>query len=102
MIVRRAAEVDIDNLAGEQFNFELGGTEKLAMNGTVDRLDIKVSGAGNIDTHQLRARQVKLRIFRGGQHLGPLMTSGPPAGPCAAGGPLPPRALCTLLRHHSP
>lgn len=66
MTVHGAARVDILDFSGEKFAFELSGAAELEMSGAVDRLDLQVSGAGNIDTHKLQARQVKVRISGAG------------------------------------
>lgn len=66
MQIRGAAEVWIADLAGEQFRFELSGAAKLEMHGMVDDLDIQVSGAGNINARDLKARHAKVRISGAG------------------------------------
>jgi hypothetical protein len=66
MSISGAAEIDIAEFAGERFQFELNGAAELEMDGVVDDLDIQVSGAGEIDTRDLEARHVKVRISGAG------------------------------------
>lgn len=66
MSVSGAAEVDIAKFAGERFEFALSGAAELEMDGVVEDLDIQVSGAGEIDTRDLEARHVKVRISGAG------------------------------------
>ncbi len=66
MSIRGAADVDIIDFEGDSFEFDLSGAADLEMSGEVDDLDIQVSGAGDIDTRDLQARHVKVRISGAG------------------------------------
>ncbi len=66
MSIHGAADVEIDDFDGDSFDFELSGAAELEMNGRVDDLDIQVSGAGEIDTRDLKAQHVKVRISGAG------------------------------------
>ena len=66
MDVSGAAEVEIHDFAGGRFSFKVSGAAELSMNGEVDDLEIRVSGAGDIDTRDLQAKHVKVRLSGAG------------------------------------
>lgn len=61
-----AGDVDIENFRGSEFSFHLSGAGDLTMDGEVDDLEIRVSGAGNVDTRELKARDVDVSISGAG------------------------------------
>ncbi len=66
MSISGAADINIAGFQGETFKFQLSGAADLEMNGAVENLEIQVSGAGEIDTRDLKARHVKVRISGAG------------------------------------
>lgn len=66
MDIHGAADVDIDQYHGESFSFNVSGAASLEMNGKVDNLDISVSGAGDIDTRDLMAKNVEVSVSGAG------------------------------------
>jgi len=64
--IHGAADVDISDLKGDEFKFDLSGAADLEIDGEVDDLAIQVSGAGDIDARDLTARHVKVRISGAG------------------------------------
>ena len=66
MNISGAGDVRIHDFAGDRFRFKLSGAADLEMDGEVDRLEIRVSGAGDIDTRDLRARDVEITISGAG------------------------------------
>jgi len=66
MTIHGAADVDITDFEGDTFRFDLSGAADLEMSGKVDDLEIQVSGAGDIDTRDLQAQHVKVRISGAG------------------------------------
>ena len=66
MQIGGAADVEIHDFDGESFEFQVSGAAELTMNGKVGDLGIKVSGAGEIDTRDLQAKHVKVRISGAG------------------------------------
>lgn len=67
MTIHGAADVKIEDFDGDSFDFDLSGAAELEMNGKVEELDIQVSGAGEIDTRDLQAQHVKVRISGAGE-----------------------------------
>lgn len=65
--IHGAAEVEITGYHGESFTFDVSGAAELEMDGTVDDLDINVSGAGEIDTRELIAKNVKVSVSGAGE-----------------------------------
>ena len=49
------------------FSFNVSGAAELEMNGKVDTLDISVSGAGDIDTRELMAKNVEVSVSGAGE-----------------------------------
>jgi len=64
--IHGAADVEISGYHGKSFEFEVSGAAELEMEGTVDDLDIQVSGAGEIDTRELKAKNVKVGVSGAG------------------------------------
>jgi Putative auto-transporter adhesin, head GIN domain len=61
-----AGNVDINDFDGPSFTFSLSGAGDLTMDGEVDDLEIRLSGAGNVDTRRLMARNVEIGISGAG------------------------------------
>lgn len=66
MTVSGAGDVQIRGFDGDRFSFQLSGAADLEMDGRLDDLAIHVSGAGNIDTRRLKARNVEVHISGAG------------------------------------
>ncbi len=64
--VHGACDLDISDFDGHEFTFRLSGACDLKMDGKVDKLDIKISGAGDVDTTDLKAKDVKVNISGAG------------------------------------
>lgn len=60
--VSGAANVDIDSFRGPQLRLSVSGSCKLNARGTVDNLEIAVSGAASIQTAELIAKAVKVSV----------------------------------------
>ena len=54
--------IEIKNLAGTVFEFELNGSGDFWAGGSVEELDIELNGSGDIDTKDLQAREVYVTI----------------------------------------
>ncbi len=54
--------IEIKNLAGAVFEFELNGSGDFWADGSVEELDIELNGSGDIDTKDLQAREVYVTI----------------------------------------
>jgi len=67
MDIHGAADVEIEGYRGESFNFDVSGAAELEMDGQVDKLDIHVSGAGDIDTRELIAKSVEISVSGAGE-----------------------------------
>ena len=67
MDIHGAAEVEITGYHGDSFEFDVSGAAELEMDGEVDRLEINVSGAGEIDTRDLKARAVEISVSGAGE-----------------------------------
>ena len=65
--IHGAAEVEIRGFHGDSFSFDVSGAAELEMDGTVDKLDINVSGAGEIDTRELKAKAVEISVSGAGE-----------------------------------
>ena len=61
-----AGDIDISGFTGSSFSFNLSGAGNLTMDGEVDDLEVRVSGAGNIDTRKLEAQNVEVSISGAG------------------------------------
>ena len=64
--VHGAGDVNIEDFSGDRFVFEVHGAGDLEMNGEVDELEIQITGAGDVDTRDLRAKDVEIRISGAG------------------------------------
>jgi hypothetical protein len=65
--IHGAAEVEIEGYRGDSFTFDVSGAAELEMDGEVDDLDISISGAGEIDTRDLKAKSVKITVSGAGE-----------------------------------
>ena len=65
--IHGAAEVEIQGYRGDSFTFNVSGAAELEMDGEVDKLDIHVSGAGQIDTRELKAKSVEVSVSGAGE-----------------------------------
>ena len=61
-----AGDIDITGFEGSSFTFDLRGAGDLTMAGKVDDLEVHLSGAGNVDTRELKARNVDVSISGAG------------------------------------
>lgn len=57
-----AAEIEIKGLAGGEQRLRLAGAHDVKAEGALDRLDIEVSGAGNVDYRDVVAKDAKVRV----------------------------------------
>ena len=64
--VNGAGEIGIAGLSGKRFEYELNGACNLELEGTVDELEIDLSGAGDIDAVNLKARSAKVNVSGAG------------------------------------
>ena len=64
--VHGACEAEIADFDGGRFEFNVHGAAELDINGQVDELDIAISGAGEVDARDLKAKHVKVRISGAG------------------------------------
>jgi hypothetical protein len=64
--VHGAGSLEIEDIAGDSFEFDLSGAGSLAIDGEVDELEIQLSGAGSVDARDLRARQAEVRLSGAG------------------------------------
>ena len=64
--VHGACEAEIADFDGDRFEFNVHGAAELDINGQVDELDIDISGAGDVDARDLKAKHVKVRISGAG------------------------------------
>jgi hypothetical protein len=67
MNIHGAAEVEITGYHGTSFEFGVSGAAELEMDGQVDNLEINVSGAGEIDTRELKAKSVEISVSGAGE-----------------------------------
>ncbi len=64
--VHGAGELEIEDFAGERFEFDLSGAGSLAIDGSVDELDVDLSGAGSVDARDLKARRADVQLSGAG------------------------------------
>lgn len=64
--IHGAGDVEIEDFRGDSFTYELSGAGDLTMDGQVDDLKIRVSGAGNADTRELKANNVDISVSGAG------------------------------------
>ncbi len=64
--IHGAGDVEIEDFEGESFGYFLSGAGSLKMDGKVDELKIRVSGAGDADTRKLKAKHVDISVSGAG------------------------------------
>jgi hypothetical protein len=64
--IHGACDAEIEGFRGDSFCYNLSGAGDLTMDGEVDDLEIKVSGAGNADTSDLKAQNVEVSVSGAG------------------------------------
>jgi hypothetical protein len=64
--VSGAGEIRIRGFRGGDFEFGLSGAADLEMDGEADKLKVRVSGAGDIDARDLKAKHVDITISGAG------------------------------------
>lgn len=64
--VHGACNLDISDFKGHEFTYKLSGAGELKMDGKVDNLEVKISGAGEADTTDLIAKNVRVHISGAG------------------------------------
>ena len=64
--IHGACDATIADFDGDLFEFYVSGAAELEIDGQVDELDIQVSGAGDLDARDLKAKHVKVRISGAG------------------------------------
>ncbi len=65
--VHGASDVFIADFRGDSFEFDVSGAAELEMSGQVDDLKISVSGAGEINTRELKAKNVEISVSGAGE-----------------------------------
>ena len=66
MKIDGAGDIEIHDLEGKRFEFELNGACDLDIDGRIETLEIDLSGAGDIDTRHLDAENVDVTISGAG------------------------------------
>lgn len=64
--IHGACNAEIEGFKGDRFRYNLSGAGDLTMDGEVKDLEIKVSGAGNADTRDLKAQNVEVTVSGAG------------------------------------
>lgn len=64
--VHGAADIDIHDFKGPRFKYNLSGAGNLNMDGEVDELEIRISGAGDANTKDLKAKHVDVKVSGAG------------------------------------
>lgn len=64
--IHGACDAEIEGFNGERFAYNLSGAGDLTMDGKVDQLKIRVSGAGSADTRKLEALDVDVTVSGAG------------------------------------
>ncbi len=64
--IHGACDLGVSGFEGHEFIYRLSGAGDLEMSGKVDNLEIKISGAGDADTTDLIAKNVKVSISGAG------------------------------------
>lgn len=64
--IHGACDLEISDFDAHDFTYKLSGAGDLEMDGKVDNLEIKISGAGDADTTDLKAKNVKVSISGAG------------------------------------
>lgn len=57
-----SGNVDIDNLNSTRFRLILSGSGEFVANGTVEQMEIEISGSGDVDASQVVAKEVTVTI----------------------------------------
>jgi hypothetical protein len=57
-----SGDVEVHDLKGGDFSYELSGSGNFTAYGSVDRLDVQLNGSGNVDTRKLTAEDVEVSI----------------------------------------
>lgn len=60
--VNGAADIRVHEFAGATFEYVLNGAGNLEMDGTVDELEIELSGAGSVDARDLLAKRAEVNL----------------------------------------
>ena len=66
IIAHGASEVDARDLVGKSFEIDLHGASDAKLQGKIDRLAIRVSGAGKVDAKDLAADKAEVRVSGAG------------------------------------
>lgn len=64
--VHGACDATIHDFDDDEFEFNVSGAGELDIDGSVENLEIHISGAGNVDARDLEAKHVKARISGAG------------------------------------
>ncbi|MCP4291602.1 MAG: DUF2807 domain-containing protein [bacterium] len=64
--IHGACDAEIEDFRGESFRYNLSGAGSLTMDGEVEDLKIRVSGAGDADTRKLTAENVDISVSGAG------------------------------------
>jgi hypothetical protein len=64
--VHGAGNLEVEDFAGERFEFNLSGAGNLDIDGSVDELDVQLSGAGDVDARDLKARRADVQLSGAG------------------------------------
>jgi hypothetical protein len=64
--IHGACDANIEDYQGDSFRYILSGAGSLKMDGEVDELEIRVSGAGDADTRDLKAKHVDISVSGAG------------------------------------
>jgi hypothetical protein len=62
-----ATEIAVDGLYGPRFVLEASGASEAILRGAVDRLEVDISGAGELDARALAAKQVEIDLSGAGE-----------------------------------
>jgi hypothetical protein len=61
-----SGDIDVSDLKGELFEFDLSGSGGLRVDGLVDKLEVSVSGSGDVDARELIAKDVYCSVSGSG------------------------------------
>lgn len=61
-----SGDIEVNELSGEYFEFDLSGSGALTAEGEIEELELRISGSGDIDTRDLKAKEVYARISGSG------------------------------------
>ncbi|HLT37990.1 MAG TPA: head GIN domain-containing protein [Enhygromyxa sp.] len=62
-----ASDVEVEGLHGERFELRLSGVSDSTLGGAVDRFDVEISGAGELDGKGLQAKVVTVELSGAGE-----------------------------------